>query len=186
MRSMGLLLVLLLSSSAEAQREQIWLARYCVNEAGWQIGTPWEETTHRHDCAAMARSMRNNFQSRELRTWMMRRYGDNVFNVDRTQRRYIPFLRLSSRRPRYWNNANWRGLHYFRFVQIYNLSGDILDGSVRPPESCNPHHWGAPSLNRRSRRHGWVRQDCGPSANVYWRVPRRSVAYGAPLEDRND
>lgn len=174
-RILVFLFALLWAVPVSAQGEQLWLARYCVNEAGFQIEKPFEETTIPNDCSAMHQSLVNNFESDRLRTWMMRRYGDNVFNRERTERRYIPFLRPFSRRaPRGWRHADW-DLHGPRFDEIYEYAGQILRGEVEPV--CQPHHWGAPwrSMRRRSRRRGWVRLDCGETVNDYWRVPARSV-----------
>lgn len=172
------LVILTIPSVATAQHEQIWLARYCINEAGWQISTPWESSTHKYDCPAMARSLMNNFRGHTLTTRMMRGYGDNVFNRHRTNRPYIPFLRTRIVRPRHWGSrASW-ARHLPRFVEVYELAGKILSGEVTSPPECRPHHWGAPSLHRRSLRRRWVQQDCGPSVNEFWNVPSRTVIHG--------
>lgn len=177
MRWLFLLIPLLWASPVEAQNEQLWLARYCVNEAGFQMYNdtgefvPFEQTTLPNDCLAMYRSLMNNFNATDLKVWMMRRYGDNVFNTERDTRRYIPYLRpYSSRAPRHWSNADW-SMFGPRFTEIYMYVGRILEGKVQGV--CEPHHWGAPSLRRRSYRRGWILLDCGHTLNDYWYNPHR-------------
>lgn len=164
------LLFLLTPSFVKAQNTQLWFARYGVNEAGWQIDKSFEESTHRADMTAMARALMNNYRRSRVHTWMIRGYGDNVFNRNRTNRRYIPFLRpFSSRPPRHWARADWR-IHRPRFDDIYRFSGRILRGEEEAPSTCQPHHWGAPWFGAPE---GWKRQDCGNTANAYWCVPTR-------------
>jgi hypothetical protein len=48
---------------------------------------------------------------------------------------------------------------------------EALSGRVADPCGGEADHWGARSLDRRAL--GWTRLDCGPTRNVFWRVPRR-------------
>jgi hypothetical protein len=165
-----LALLLFWTVPAEAQNEQLWLARYCINEAGFQIDKTFEESSLPHDCSAMERALVNNYRRPRLRTWMMKHYGKKWWRRDRTGRRYIPFLRPVGRAPRGWMRAYWP-IYRERFAEVYEFAGRVLSGEAR--NACEPHHWGAPSLRRRSLRRGWIRAGCGDTVNDFWIVPRR-------------
>lgn len=169
---LAFLTCLLFTNTADAQPRnvQLWLARYCVSEAGFQVNKPFEEYTN--DCAAIARVLSNRSSRGKVTIGIMRAYSRRLFDLDRNDRRcYISHLTTSHREPPCWpDNLAW-SRYRGRFVEIYRLAGKLLTNEVTAP--CDPDHWGAPTrrIRRRARGYGWRVVDCGNTLNEFWEIP---------------
>lgn len=157
-------------ANAHERSVQLWLARYCVSEAGFQIDSSMEGYTN--DCAAIAQVLRSRSSVGRVTIGIMQAYSRRLFNPQRDDERcYIPHLHLRREIPDCWpSHLSWDPRYRRRFLEIYELSGKILQDEVRAP--CSPDHWGSPSLRRRVLREtNWTRADCGNTANDFWNLP---------------
>jgi hypothetical protein len=172
------LLVLLHAGPARAQEEPPperveAVARICVGEAGWDVASG--------DCAAIAALLVRRAERLGLRPRAMARaYSRSYFGDPRRllRRPWIASLTLAraepgSTAPRGWPSRLPWGRYRRRWAAVVAHAREALRGRVADPCGGEADHWGAPSLDRRAL--GWQRLDCGPTRNVFWRVPRRDA-----------
>lgn len=171
------LLVLLHAGPARAQEEPPAerveaVARICVGEAGFDVAPG--------DCAAIAALLVRRAERLGLRPRALaRRYSRSYFGDPRRLRRpWIAGLTLAraepgSAAPRGWPSRLAWGRYRERWAAVVAHAREALSGRVEDPCGGAADHWGAPSLDRRAL--GWTRLDCGPTRNVFWRVPRRDA-----------
>lgn len=160
------MLVLAIPSAASGNDpRQLWLAQYCVNEASFTLSD---------DCGAIADVLRNRSQTGRITRGIIWSYSrGEIFNRNRTDRmRYVPYLNPFGRKPRFWDDVStvsWSRRRQI-WLQIYERAGRILNRTEQSKCEDRVDHWGAPSLDRRSRRRGWTQISCGNTYNHYWKI----------------
>lgn len=162
-----IILLLLTSSTTFAQTRQEALARYCINEVSFSPNII-------NDCTAIATVLRNRSSTGHITLGIIRAYSrGEIFNHHRSDpMRWVPFLNRFGRRPRYWNESTtipWSRRRSI-WMRVYHLSGRILHHEIHDKCRYPAHHWGNSTLDRRSRRRGWIRSQCH-SINHFWTVP---------------
>lgn len=157
--------------SDDDETEALYLARYCVNEAGFN--SP-------RDCGAMAQVLRNTSREDEsLLDAMHRHTGGRLFVVGgpgrngQTQRSWTRGLHLGEEAPHGWpRDLDWAGEYRQRFARVYGLSLRIVRGEMgRGPCRGFPIAWGGAMDDHVAIRRGLVRVDCGDTVQRYWERP---------------
>lgn len=170
-----ILLVAFAGLSVAPSPEAQDLAQACVSELGWD-GTAEE-------CAAIHDVWENRARYTGLTyRQMARAYSTRVFQRSRTDaRRWIAWLHPDGRQPRGWPSAvAWEGIRP-KWVRWLAIATAIHNGQITHKCDGEPGHWGSryhpidrARAARAIRAGRWARLDCGPTANAFFRVLRRS------------
>lgn len=167
------LAALLATSSAEAQRayrapDHLTLARVCVHEAGWESVD---------DCAAIWEVLRAGAErgGYSVRVYALAYSGRALRG--QTSRPWVAELNEEGSRPRSWPTT-WQGRPHpgwgafrTRWLALLEACRLIVAGEVRSSCEDQPHDWGGPVDDRRARRLGLIRIDCGETLNRYYQRP---------------
>lgn len=149
------------ATSHRVDERAVPLARILVSETGFVRG---------HDDAAIFAVLEHRARRMHVPLLQaMRRYSSRVFDRRRTDhRRWLAFLD-GDERPHGWpRGTRWRPDAWADAVRTAEA---LLRGELKHGCSAWPEHWGARSLDRTRDR--WRRVDCGPTQNVFWRLPMR-------------
>ncbi len=182
--------MLMPSHTRASEDEQLWLARICVHEAGWD--SP-------EDCAALYQALRS------LRDEMHERnpsYDHTIVDAIRyySPRFYAgtsarPWARWATVGPRTTTPQGWPltvtnldgtsrphpPWHAYRerWARAYGHAGAVLQASFTGSCAASPRHWGmrtgidAVRARRAIARGDWYVIDCGSTRNAYYGVHRR-------------
>ena len=143
------------------------LARVCGKEA-W----PSRDGRGFADCPAIGETLRRVGRGDVVRG--ARLHSVKVFQPERLkQRPWIAFLRADrpDEQPRGWPaNMSWTAQRPL-WRALVALSRSTLEGPGEPP--CEPDTWGGPMDRERARRLRYIRVDCGPTLNDFYKNPPR-------------
>ena len=139
----------------------IVLARVCAKEAGFGGFA---------DCPPIAAVLLKVGRGDVVRG--ARLHSRRVFDpVALRHRPWIAYLRGDGAQPTGWPaNVSWRNQRP-RWLRLVALARGVLDGPGEAP--CAPDTWGGPMDRERARRIGYVRINCGPTVNDFYRNPPR-------------
>lgn len=103
-----------------------------------------------------------------------RLYSPRAFFPETLGRRpYVAYLHADGSLPRGWPSSMAWERFRARWLTLVGAARAHLSSAAKGcPEQ--PQHWGAARGvdHERAMRAGWVRLDCGRTANAFWRVPR--------------
>lgn len=158
-------------SDRDHETVALYLARFCVNEAGFN--SP-------RDCGAIHQVLRNTARDDEgLLAAMSRHTKGRLFVVGgpgrngQTVRAWTRGLHIGDEPPYRWPaHLDWTNDYRHRFAEVYALSIRIVSGRMgRGPCRSFPIAWGGPMDDAIALRRGLVRVSCGDTINHYWERP---------------
>lgn len=158
------------------QQHEVYAARMCVNESGFQEGAL--------DCLALLNLFKRNarYHHMSVGAYLLRHHADAVVPGRRYHgrgRMYIVELAPHGNQPTHWpSNLDWNTSRD-RWMQYLRWAATVLRSPVATLDPCaeSPHIWGSPVYDRvriqRMVRAGTAHVvDCGNTANVFLRFGR--------------
>lgn len=154
-----------LDLAGQDMRPAVVLARVCAKEA-W----PFPDGRGYADCPAIAAVLLKIGHGDVVRG--ARLHSVRVFQPERLrQRPWIAFLQGDTPdvAPRGWpENMNWN-VQRGRWRGLLALAHSVLEGPAELP--CEPDTWGGVVDRERARRLRYMRIECGPTVNDFYRNP---------------